>query len=130
MRRSVKVLLFVLYIVALAYACFGHFDNMEQISWSLWGIPSDKLVHFCLFLPFPILSYMVTRERSSKPWHSLALALSIFILGCVLAAGSEIGQGLTGYRSCDPADFRADCLALAVSSLAVLAMDLGKQFRK
>ena len=46
-------ILFFLYIAAVLYLCFGRFDNAPSIELNLWGIPTDKIVHFLMFFPFP-----------------------------------------------------------------------------
>jgi len=121
-------ILFVLYIIALAYLCFGHFDSVPRVKPYFLGYPIDKVVHFLMFFPFPLLLFAAFDRITTKPWHSLVFAVLVFLLGCLLAAGTEIGQGMTTYRSADPWDFRADALALAISSVIVLVIDLAKQF--
>ncbi|MBR1872832.1 MAG: VanZ family protein [Bacteroidales bacterium] len=132
MSRRARILfriLFVLYIAGLAFLCFGHFNNLPDVPRKLLGIQMGKIVHFCMFLPFPPLQFLAIDKYTVKPWHSLLMALGIFVLGCLLAAGTELIQGYLPHRTADHLDFRADALALAVSSLAVLIIDLAKQFR-
>ena len=54
----------------------------------------------------------------------------LFALGCMLAGATEIGQTYTKYRSGDLKDFKADGLALGISCLIVLVIDLAKQCKK
>ena len=61
MTRSQKIafqVLFFFYVAAVLFLCFAHFEQTPAIEWSLWGIPSDKVVHFCMFFPFPILAFL------------------------------------------------------------------------
>lgn len=122
-------ILLVLYLGTVAYLCFGHFDNLPSVKNSFLGIPTDKLVHFCMFFPFPVIFFLAYDNLTKKPWQSAAFAVGTFLLGCLIAAGTEIGQGLlTTYRSQDPKDFMADTLALAIAAVTVLIIDLRKQF--
>lgn len=115
--------LMALYVAAVAYLCFGHFENIPEAAMSLFGIPMDKIVHFCIFFPFPLLAYANFGRKTKGKWKSVMFILGIFIAGCILGAGTELGQGLTTYRSCDINDFRADALGMALSSVIVLVID-------
>ena len=124
-QRILAILLFILYLCAVAYCCFGHFNDLPQIGQdSRWGIPMDKVVHFIMFFAFPILCYAAFRPKSEKGWR-IALAVAIiFAIGCAMAAGTEIGQSSTTYRSGDPMDFLADFTALASTSVITLLAEL------
>ena len=121
-------ILFVLFLATVAYLCFGHFDSLPRVNPTFLGFPIDKVVHFTMFFPFPLLLFAAFDRITTKPWHSLLCAVLIFLLGCLIAMGTELGQGLTGYRSADSKDFLADTLALGISSILVLIIDLSKQF--
>lgn len=119
--------LLLVYCAAVAYLCFGRFDDLPQVTRYIFGIPTDKLVHFCMFLPFPVLVFLAIDRFTTKPWHSLLMMCGTFILGCISAAGTEIGQSFLAYRTCDPKDFMSDMIALAISSLTVFIIDILKQ---
>ena len=80
-----------------------------------------------MFFPFPLLAFGGFDKYTTKPWHSFLFVAVLFGIGCLLAGATEIGQGFTQYRSRDPKDFQADGLALAISCLIVLVIDLAKQ---
>lgn len=127
-QRIIARILFVVYLVAVAWLCFGHFDSMPDVPRDWWGIPMDKIVHFVMFFPFPILAYIAFDRFTDKWWTSVLFVLVTFGVGALLAAGTEIGQArLTTYRSGDPNDWKADLLALGISSVLVLCIDLWKQ---
>lgn len=120
-------ILFVLYLASVLWLCFGQFDSVPDVPRSLWGIPMDKIVHFLMFLPFPILAYYAFDRYSEKFWPSLLWSLVTLAAGIALAAGTEVGQArLTTYRSGDPLDFRADLLAMAAGTLTVILLNLRK----
>ena len=119
--------LFVLYLVAIACLCFGNFSSLPEVEKSLWGIPTDKIVHFLMFLPFPVLAFYAFNRFAEKSRAAVLWTFVAFLAGAVLAAGTEIGQALlTSHRTGDPADFRADLIGLAVGTVLVFILDLWK----
>lgn len=124
-RKTIGIVLFIIYLAAVAYCCFGHFNDLPEISSeTFFGIPTDKVIHFLMFFPFPILCHIAFAGWRTKPRHTLVSVTVIFLAGCLIAAGTEIGQSFTDYRSGDILDFAADTLSLAISSIIVLAVDL------
>ena len=101
-------ILTVLYLIAVAVLCFSNFSHMSEMPRTVFGLPADKVVHFVMFLPFPVLSYFSFDVRK---------AVCMFALGCVLAWGTELIQSRIPYRSMDPADFKADRIGLICGSL-------------
>ena len=126
-RRLIFKILLILYLCAVAWLCFGHFSSMPHVKMSYWGIPTDKIVHFLMFFPFPLLAFGAFDKYTTKPWHSILFVLILFGAGSLLAGATEIGQSMTTYRSGDTKDFLADGLALGLSCLIVLVIDLCKQ---
>ena len=130
-QRLLARILFVLYLAAVAYLCFGRFDDMPDVEKYIFGIPTDKVVHFLMFFPFPILAFLAFDRYTEKFWSTVLWTLGTFAAGALLAAGTEYGQArLTTWRSGDPLDLRADLIALGISSLLVFCIDLWKQHRK
>ena len=130
-QRLLARILFVLYLAAVAYLCFGRFDDMPDVEKYIFGIPTDKAVHFLMFFPFPILAFLAFDRYTEKFWSTVLWTLGTFAAGALLAAGTEYGQArLTTWRSGDPLDLRADLIALGISSLLVFCIDLWKQHRK
>lgn len=116
--------LMLLYFIALGFLCFGHFDNMSDVPTTILGFPADKFVHFCMFLPFPLLAYATFCRRLRNGWRLVLTLTGIFALGCLIGGGIELAQGLTDYRSCDILDFRADAAGLAVGTLASILIHI------
>lgn len=124
-RKLFSLSLLILYLAAVLYCCFGRFSDLPEIGQdTFWGIPTDKIVHFLLFFPFPILCFLTFTGRTRKPAHTVLTVGCVFLTGCVIAAATEIGQSLTDYRSGDILDFAADVTALTISSVAVTIIDL------
>ena len=123
-------ILFFLYVAGVLFLCFGRFENTPSVEWSLFGIPTDKLVHFCMFFPFPILAFLAFDQFTETVPQTLAFVGVTLAVGILLAFGTEWGQAhLTDYRSGDPWDWVADISALVLSSLAVTFWDIRKQKR-
>ena len=122
--------LFFLYIAAVLVLCFARFDNNPDIPRSFLGIPMDKLVHFLMFFPFPILAFLAFDQYTNSIPASLAFFGITLLVGCLLAVGTEWGQStFTDYRCGDRKDLLADFLALGISSVLVTSWDIFKQRR-
>ena len=120
-------ILFAVYLAAVLALCFGKFPSSEDVPKYLWGIPTDKIVHFLMFLPFPVLAYLAFDRYPGKPGHSVLQTALACLAGCAFAVGTELVQSRLPWRSGDPADFRADALAVGVSSIIVLILVLAKK---
>ena len=119
-------ILFGLYLVAVAVLCFAKFPESEDVPRSLLGIPMDKLVHFLMFFPLPLLAYLAFDHYPGKRGTSALRASVAFLGGCAYAAFTELVQSRLPYRSGDPADFRADIVALAACSVLILILIFAK----
>ena len=119
-------ILFGLYLVAVAVLCFGKFDCAQDVPRDLWGIPTDKIVHFLMFFPFPILACLASGGYRGERWQATFRTVIAFLAGCAFAAATEWVQTWLSYRSGDPVDFGADALALLLSSAIVLIIVLAK----
>jgi len=90
----------------------------------MFGFPTDKVVHFMMFLPFPILAFLSSSYVAKKWWQSILYVLLLFAIGCAIAAITETVQGMLGTRTADIKDFDADIIALGISSVLVMTVDL------
>ena len=124
--RSVTLfrILLVLYIATVAVLCFAHFRNMTEVPTTIFGLEADKVIHFLMFLPFPLLAYLAVGKQPKTPGRALWAVLALFFIGSLIAAGTEIVQRFLPYRSADPLDFKADTLALAIGSLITFILML------
>ena len=127
-QKIIFRILFFLYLAGVLYLCFGHFENAPSIELNLWGIPTDKVVHFCMFFPFPILAFLAFDQFTQTVPQTLFFVGATLFVGVVVAIGTEWGQAnLTDNRSGDPWDLLSDVLALVLSSLIVTFWDIRKQ---
>lgn len=128
-HRIVQKFVFLLYLAAVAYLCFGHFTNIPQVPRRIWGVPIDKVMHFCMFFPFPVLFHWAFTWPVKKWWQAVLLTVCILGTGSLIASGTEMIQGMTTYRTADIMDFMADFKALCLSSVIVLVIELSKTLK-
>lgn len=87
------------------------------MSTELWGIPKDKIAHFCMFFPFPIVFYLAFPKLRNSPRRYLKFSILALAAGLLLGTATEVIQGWSGYRSCDPADLIADFCGMVTAIL-------------
>ena len=116
-ERHIWIALLCTYIIAIAYLCFMRPDDMPEIRPDLWGIPIDKIMHFIMFFPFPILAYAAFRPAGKNRMIHLAVLAIILVTGTGVALGTEHIQGLIEYRGYDIKDFHADMLGMSCSAI-------------
>ncbi len=102
-------------------------DGLPEMSPCILGIPMDKVAHFIMFFPFPILSYQAFMPDTPKKGVHLLVLLVLFTAGLGLAAGTEQIQGLLGYRSEDVKDFYADFIGISSSTVLTMVYILIKR---
>ena len=125
-RSIIFSIAMVLYLAAVGYLLFANFEKLSSIPRLFLGIPTDKVVHFCMFFPFPILAYLAYDKLTDTPLKAFAALISICAIGAVFAGLTEIGQSLLPYRSEDITDFRADCLAIGLAGILTFIIDVSK----
>ena len=119
-------ILTVLYLGIVALLCFANLGTTPSQG-MIWGIPSDKIAHFLLFLPFPFLAWGCARpERETVPYVLVKLSL-IFLTGLLLGFGTEFVQGFLPGRCRELADFLADACGITATCLGILILKLGRQ---
>ena len=125
-RSIIAKIVMLLYVVAVAYLCFANFHKLPDVPKTFLGIPMDKIVHFCMFFPFPILAFFAYDKLTETPWQALAALLCICAFGGIFAGLTEIIQGSLPYRSQDIHVFGADLLSIGISGLLVFLYDVSK----
>ena len=120
-RRIISSLVFCIYIAAVAFLCFMQPDDMPQLPVILFGLPADKVGHFLMFLPFPLLGFLVFEDgQMSMTGKVLTLAI-LCLTGIGMAFGVEQVQAMLGYRSAETDDIIADATGLACGALLTIS---------
>ena len=122
--RILKIVVFLAYLGLVAWLCFGNIKPDPDLPRSIFGIPADKVAHFLMFLPAPLLGTLAFDFRSW--WRALAL---MTLLANVLAFSFEHLQSrITTFRITDPSDLNANLLGITVGLL--LSVIIGLAARK
>lgn len=119
-RRILYITAFCIYIGAILYLCLTKPDNLPQTEFLIFSLPADKVAHFTMFLPFPILMYLMFFDRSRSRWQDMLILVAAIALGIGAAFGTEYLQALTQYRSSDINDTFADMKGLSTGAMIVL----------
>lgn len=115
----IRIILAV-YIASVFLLCFLNMGNAPSIRMEWFGIPTDKVAHFLMFLPFPVLMTLTFSKKSWSSGRFLLFMLLTAVAGAAAGGGIELLQGLSEYRSCDINDFKADCIGIAVGIILSL----------
>ncbi len=128
-RDHIFLILFLIYLGLVLWCCFGNFSDMPDVQKEMFGIPTDKVVHFIMFLPFVFLGYMSFASRPKKRIQSILLVLASLAGGVLMAVATEIGQSLTSYRTGAAFDFVADGTGLLVATVFTLILVFFKKYQ-
>ena len=110
--------IFAAYIVAvLCLTLLDLSDKTPELPKYFLGIPMDKIAHFLMFLPYPVIAYIAFRPSGERKWAHLLVLTAVFAVGIGMAIGTERLQGLADYRSYEIEDFYADVFGMECSSL-------------
>lgn len=110
----------VLYFAVMGFLCFYNFPESDEAPAKILGIPMDKIVHFLMFLPFPVVTIKTLHRSNGKAGRFFLFAFLMYSAGLIAAAGIEVLQSMTGYRTGDVMDFVADSAGLSLSTLFVV----------
>lgn len=116
--KALSIVAFCIYLAAVAVLCFIRPSSLPEIDIKTFlGIPIDKILHFIMFLPYPVLSGMVFISKGQKRPAIIATLLILALTGIGVAYGTEMIQSHTDYRSYEIADFYADIAGIAAGSI-------------
>lgn len=134
MERHVRFLLprlvLAAYLLSVCLLCFLNLGPETDMSAEWFGIPKDKIAHFAMFFPYPGLVASVFCKTGWKPARTVGFLLLVLVSGIAAGGAIELIQGLTGYRSADIGDFRADCIGLFAGTVLTLVLWLAIHDRK
>jgi len=129
-RTTIFKILTLIYIATVAVICFARFSSLPTVPGKIFGLDADKVVHYLMFMPFPVLAYFSFPLERKSFWGAMGALLLILLLGAGLAGITEYVQGKLPYRSMDINDFKADVLGMATSSLVIFIIRLFTPSRK
>ena len=116
--KALSIVAFCIYLAAVAVLCFIRPSSLPELDIKTFlGIPIDKILHFIMFLPYPVLSGMVFISREQKRPAVIATLLILALTGIGVAYGTEMIQSHTDYRSYEIADFYADIAGIAAGTI-------------
>ena len=118
--KTVMTIIFCLYIAAVAYLCFAKPDNMPKLPQFWLGLPADKVGHFLMFMPFPLLSYLTFEVKEMSVGRRLSLIAVLLVFGTGMALGTEYVQARLEYRSAESSDLLADGIGLITGGIFTL----------
>lgn len=107
--------------------CLSRPENLPSAEFMIFGLPVDKVVHFIMFLPFPIFIYLMFFKTSRSRWADLLIMIGGIVMGIGAALGTEHLQALTQYRSSDIKDVYADIIGLSAGCIPVLIHILSRK---
>lgn len=120
--KKISLVLFCIYLAAVAALCFLRPSSLPEMDIRTFlGLPIDKVLHFLMFLPYPVLSSMSFMGREYPLPRNIFILLVLAVVGIGMAYGTELIQAQTGYRAYEMADFYADMTGIATGSMTVLA---------
>ncbi|MBQ0006435.1 MAG: VanZ family protein [Alistipes sp.] len=130
---SIRIL-FPIYLLSVCLLCFANlaFPQEMDIPKFILGIPVDKIVHFTMFLPYPILAIPFFNLSKMKDTLKFRICTTVFFAGIVFAAITELIQKyLLIDRNGDIWDFAADIFGMSAGLLLFLIIypPLSRKFR-
>lgn len=101
------LIVFAIYLIFISVLCFLKPSSLPHMPSSWMNLPIDKIGHFLMFLPFPVLAIEAWHPEGSTK-KRLGILCMIAAAGIVIAYGTELIQNLLEYRSYETADLMAD----------------------
>lgn len=128
--RYISAIMLCVYIAAVSFLCFMKPSALPPVELDFFGIPTDKIAHFLMFLPFPVLAYMTFGPSDAGRLRKLVVLLVIIIFGAGMSLATEKIQAMTGYRTEDMKDFLSDMTGIAAGAIVTASYILLKKDRK
>lgn len=128
MKNIIGKVILLIYITTLGILCFTSMSSLSPYATkTILGLASDKVVHFCMFLPFAICVYWAFSFKTSSNWWIFFNTMLIFGLGIICAGGTEIIQKYCPNRCPDVEDFYADCIGIVLGTFLILLFQIGRK---
>ncbi len=129
--KKIYIAAFCIYLAAVCILCFIRPSHLPEVDIKTFlGIPIDKILHFLMFLPYPILAGMVFINRDCTTACGIVVLTTIAITGIGISYGTEVIQAYTGYRSYETADFHADMAGIATGLITAITYMVYTRLKK
>ena len=118
--RIAWIVAFVVYFSAVAWLYFATIEADPQLPRAFLGIPLDKVAHFLMFLPFPVLGTLAFREHSwwrTLCWTTVAANFIAFLF-------ESQQHRINPYRYSQASDLNANLLGITVGLLIMVLIGL------
>ena len=115
-RKQISIILFCLYIAAVAFLCFMQGEQLPELPKTWFGIPADKVGHALMFFPFTILGYLSFTSEENTTFQKTVILVILIAVGWGMAYATESIQRLLGYRAYEISDMKADLIGLAAGA--------------
>lgn len=115
-KRYIWAFVLCCYFAVVLILCLARPQSIPSLEKFMWGVPVDKIAHFLMFMPYPVIAYTVFKPSEGKKWRHIVVLAAVFALGIGLAMGTEQLQGMSDYRSYEIEDFYADVLGMEFSA--------------
>lgn len=114
-QNTGKIVLAV-YVIAILYLCLGSFQGVPGMWKTFLGIQMDKVFHFLMYLPYPVLAFWAFYKSRGKG----LLLLKILLVGVAYGGAIELMQAIfTDSRSAEWGDWLANTAGMTLSVLFV-----------
>lgn len=120
-RKRIYIAAFAIYLAGVFVLCFIKGDRLPEVENFIFGLPADKVAHFVMFLPFPILASLAFISKDQGILRNLSVLIILTITGLGIAYGTEVIQAQTGYRAYEIGDFMADAAGICIGGMATAA---------
>ncbi len=119
---TIYIIVFCIYLAAVGFICFMKPSSIPELGMDTFlGIPVDKILHFLMFLPYPVLAGQIFIRRDTGIASCIIIMATLAITGIGTAYGTELIQAQTGYRSYEIGDFHADMAGIAAGCMITIA---------
>ncbi|MFA5850239.1 MAG: VanZ family protein [Bacteroidales bacterium] len=122
-----KVLFFIYLAVLFCLMLITINPGKVEIPAQLLGIEIDKLVHFTLFFPYSVFSWLAFGRTTVKRFSNWSFVL-IGASGFVLAAVTEFSQLLNPSRNFDPKDMLSNFIAILAGTIVITVIYISKKY--
>ena len=114
------IAVFLLYIAAIAWLCFGTIEPGENIPRAIFGIPIDQCVHFTMFLPFPVLGTLAFRDKSW--WRTLSWTTLVANVTAIIFESQQ--HIINPYRYTQASDLIANLMGITAGLLIMVLIGI------